>query len=402
MATFKELTQADIKTSKTFLNQIVDVLQEDVSASVSRKKYQHFVTGGTGPGVTSSLFQTVYDQDFTSQTANAIFDITLGLYANSTVVSSSKTGEDSSGKELFPSSSLMMREKMYMYRQFAAKLLGDPNSQFVAPYGSTSTDDEIDTAVFVCFKRLFSRDQIKRDTFAMQFYQSASAPQYVTPGTGKTNLYAPTLSGSKIYTDAGSAANKTVTFGGQVGNIVDASDTSREVGLLFYDSGIAVFDLNKIISGTQHATGTIDAVSAAGTTPIGSSISQNPLAKFIPDFVVSASIDNVLDHICGVRFNSGSITAMTFQNVTNINSTLVFCRADASEFNYSSNPTYTDDNNRIVVIDEGQEDTQQAFSFITSVGLYDANDNLLAVAKTSRPIEKNYERDLSLRVRLDF
>ena len=55
-----------------------------------------------------------------------------------------------------------------------------------------------------------------------------------------------------------------------------------------------------------------------------------------------------------------------------------------------------------MVIDEGQEDVQRSFSFITTVGLYDANDNLLAVAKLSRPIEKNDEKDLTVRVRLDF
>ncbi len=88
--------------------------------------------------------------------------------------------------------------------------------------------------------------------------------------------------------------------------------------------------------------------------------------------------------------------------MTNINSTLIFCRAPADEFNYSANPSFTDDNNRIVVIDQGQEEIQQTFTFITSVGLYDANDNLLAVAKLSRPVEKSPERDLTMRVRLDF
>ena len=34
--------------------------------------------------------------------------------------------------------------------------------------------------------------------------------------------------------------------------------------------------------------------------------------------------------------------------------------------------------------------------------MYDANDNLLAVAKLSRPIEKNDEKDITIRVRLDF
>ena len=113
-------------------------------------------------------------------------------------------------------------------------------------------------------------------------------------------------------------------------------------------------------------------------------------------------MDEVLDHIATTRFSSGSQTFMTFQNNTQINSTLIFCRATADEFNYSTNPTYTDGNGRIVVIDETQQNVQKSFSFVSTVGLFDANDELLAVAKLSRPVEKNDEKDLTFRVRLDF
>ena len=68
MATFKEITSNDITTSRSVLNQLVDVIQEDISGSATRKSYQAFVTGGIGPGVTSSLYQTVFDQDFSLQT----------------------------------------------------------------------------------------------------------------------------------------------------------------------------------------------------------------------------------------------------------------------------------------------------------------------------------------------
>jgi hypothetical protein len=109
MATTKEILESDKKTTRSFLNQLIDVLQEDISSSVSRRKYQVFVTGGVGPGVTSSLFQTVYDQDFTLQTANPIFDITFGMAPpdallgdNTTNVdgyaSKTSTDQDTSGK----------------------------------------------------------------------------------------------------------------------------------------------------------------------------------------------------------------------------------------------------------------------------------------------------------------
>jgi hypothetical protein len=414
MATFKEILPSDIKTARSFLNQLIDVLQEDISGSVSRRKYQVFVTGGIGPGVTSSLYQTVYDQDFTLQTANSIFDMTMGLQPGGPTELTSQTGVDSAGKELFPSSSLMMREKMDVYRQFATALLGTATSVFTSPLNSSNPADQIDVALFVAFKRLFARDSIKRETFAMRFFQTASICES-TQGTGDgshavetngnctPNLFITSTSGSAIYTDIGAATNKLATFGGQVGNVVDSANTSRNVGLMFYDRGILVLDMSKITSGSQFMSGTMDAMAPLGQQVLGASGSQTQYqSAFIPDFVVSASIDNIIDHVASCRLGSGSQTALTFQNVTNINSTLIFCRAEADEFNYSSNPTFTDTTNRIVVIDVGQEDTEQTFTYITSVGMYDANDNLLAVAKLSRPVQKSPERDLTFRVRLDF
>ena len=412
MAIFKEILPNDIKTSRSFLSQLIDVLQEDVSSSVSRRKYQVFVTGGVGPGITSSLYQTVYDQDFTLQTANPVFDMTFGIRPDSSLAQNSKVGEDETTKELFPSSSLMMREKLDVYRQFSQNLLGDEASSFRAPFDSNITSDIIDSALFISFRRLFSRDQIKRETFAMKFFQSASAISTVSgqeyvhpalPANGKQNLYAPSSVGAAIFTDMGSSTNKLSSFGGQVGNIVDSANTSKTVGLVFYDRGIVVLDVAKITQADQLMSGTISAMSLAGVTVLGGPGTETEeVAKLIPDFVVSGSIDNIVDHFGYSRFGSGVQSAFTFQNVTNINSTLIFCRASADEFNYSSNATFTDSDDRIVVIDPGQDDLQQTFTYITSVGLYDANDNLLAVAKLSRPVEKSPERDLTLRVRLDF
>ena len=432
MATFKEISSADVKTSKSALNQLVDIIQEDVSGSATRRSYQVFVTGSGATSVTASLFQTVYDQDYTLQTANPMFDMTVGLWYSGTTVQTIKTGEDTAGKLLFPSSSMQMREKVDIYRQYAGKLLGNASQAFYSPF-QVSTDptltsaDRIDNALFLNFKRLFARDKVKRETFAMRFFvtgdldgaptaNKTSAESSIVSAYTGSNLFRTTTSGSAIFTDVGAASSKRSTFGGEVGEIVNASNTSQKVGLMFYDAGTAVLDLSKIIFGDQHVSGAISSVIgnpsisglATNETIIGSgsvmetSYGSNPSAKFIPDFLTSGSIDDIVDHFASCRFSSGSNTAVTFQNITNINSTLLFCRATADEFNYSSNPTYVDSDGRIVVIDAGQEDTQRGFSFITTVGMYDANDNLLAVAKLSRPIEKNDEKDLTVRIRLDF
>lgn len=411
MAIYKELSNDNVKTAKSFLSQLVEVLQQDISGSSTRKKYQHFVTGaGVAPGVTSSLFQTVYDQDFTLQTTNPQFDVTVGLFQSGTIASAIRSSTDSAGKMLFPSNSLMMREKVDMYRQMAQLLLGDATSQFSAPFDSTTTTDLVDAALFISFRRLFARDKIKRETFAMKFYKYANIIANANhPGNLATVITGSELTGAYIYTDVGSANNRNVTIGGEVGSIVESSNTSNTVGLLFYDRGIAVLDLAKIMSGSQKVSGSISSVNGnssyglpAGSQIIGGRNGDNTNAKFIPDFMTSGSMDDIVDHLCGVRFHTGSVTAITFQNVTNINSTLISVQAGPDEFNYSSNPTFRDADDRITVIEAGQEDISQTFVFMTSVGLYDANDNLLAVAKLSRPVEKSPERGLNLRVRLDY
>ena len=410
MATFKTISSADIRSTRSYLNQLVDFVEQDISGSTTRKKYKVFVTGGVGPGVTSSLFQTVYDQDFTLQTSNALFDMTVGVYSGSNTVSAAISGQDTAGKMLFPSSSLMMREKVNIYRQFAQTLLGNADNAFSAPFTTningtnfSSAVGSIGNALFLTHKRLFVRDGVKRETFAMKFYQSSSHGVAIdrdthSPSGYWTNLSVNTnhpASGGFIYTDVGSATSiERSPTGGDVGNIVDAANTSRTIGLMFYQEGVTVLDLDKVVSGSQLMSGTIAAMNTGGTTVMGS--------NFIPGFLTSGSMDQILDHIAETRFGSGSNTVMTYQNNTQINSTLAFCRATADEFNYSTNPTYIDANGRVIVIDETQQNVQKSFTFVTSVGLFDANDELLAVAKLSRPVEKNDEKDLTFRVRLDF
>jgi len=429
VGSFTQLDDDDKKESRSLLNQLVDVIQEDISGSLTRREYQVFVTGGIGPGITSSLFQTVYDQDFTLQTANPIFDMTVGLFYGKdasgvtiqNTAGSAVAAVDSSGKLLFQSSSVMMREKIDVYKQYAKSLLGNADSAFYSPFESSDSVNRIDEAMFVSFKRLFARDSVKKETFAMRFYKTGTFSYRESLGDVTTQPEGPTLgstsaSGSAIFTDIGAATNTRRVFGGDVASIVEATNTANKVGLLFYDQGTAVFDLKKIMSGSQHVSGVISAMNGTspgaglptGTMVIGDlrALSTpgyaNKDAKYIPDLLVSASIDQIVDHLAGCRFQSGTLTAMTFQNNTVINSSLYFCRAPADAYNYSSNPTFKDSQGRLRVIEDGQNATQRSFTFPTTIGLHDSQGNLLAVAKLSRPVEKNDERDVTFRVRLDF
>ena len=392
MATFQFFDlQTDRRTQGDVLEQVIDVIGNDVSSSTSRRKSLVWVSGsGTGTGVTSSLVQTVFDQDYTLQTANPVFDITVGLHTSSVLVSQTTTSYDSVNDQYyFPSTSMMMREKIDLYRSFSQQLLGSKNKAFTFISGALN-GTEIKEAVFVTFKRLFFHDQLKRETFALRMFYSGSAytASLIAPGTNE-----------KIYTDLGSTSNVNYSFpGGSVGTLVDTA-TTASVGLVWHDQGVIILDASRVFDATQSINGMIKSITTT-TQPFSGSLLSSSVYGYNSLFY-SASVDDILDHLCSTRFTGSDATVMAFSNQTNINSTVYFCRLAADRFNYSSNPTYTDSNGRIVVIDAGQESIQRGFTFFTSVGLYDADNNLLAVAKTSRPVFKSVQRDYPIKVRLD-
>jgi len=89
---------------------------------------------------------------------------------------------------------------------------------------------------------------------------------------------------------------------------------------------------------------------------------------------------------------------VSFNNTTELNSTVYFCRAHHNEFNYSANPTYlTESQIRVKNVP-----SDMPVSYITSVGLYSPDNELLAAAKLSEPLRKDPTNELTLRVRLDY
>jgi hypothetical protein len=82
-----------------------------------------------------------------------------------------------------------------------------------------------------------------------------------------------------------------------------------------------------------------------------------------------------------------------------------FVRVKNRDFNYSNNPTYvydgTDGIHSAGTIYNADFITNPT-TYITTVGLYDDNNELVAVAKLSRPAMKTFDNELLVKVRLDF
>jgi len=95
--------------------------------------------------------------------------------------------------------------------------------------------------------------------------------------------------------------------------------------------------------------------------------------------------------------NSGS--NFTLNSEESLSSDFLFIRARNSEFNYSENPSFISGSTGAVLYDEFIDSPQ---SYITTIGLYNDNNELLSVAKLSRPLQKDFTKELLVRVKLDF
>lgn len=82
-----------------------------------------------------------------------------------------------------------------------------------------------------------------------------------------------------------------------------------------------------------------------------------------------------------------------------ISSTYYFVRMFNGEYNYSTNNSFTSGSTSIVKFDSMVVDPQV---YVTSIGLYDDDQNLLAVAKLSKPVKKSFDRELIVKVKLDY
>lgn len=120
----------------------------------------------------------------------------------------------------------------------------------------------------------------------------------------------------------------------------------------------------------------------------------------------SGSISNVYHQNNGNA--SGSVAllmsisgGMDFQvrRTENVSTSHYFVRANNREFNFSNNPTFVTGSVGAFVNSSFERDPKV---YITTVGLYDDANELLAVAKTSKPVEKSFDKEIAIKVKLDF
>ena len=87
------------------------------------------------------------------------------------------------------------------------------------------------------------------------------------------------------------------------------------------------------------------------------------------------------------------------RRVENISTSHYFVRAQNREFNFSNNPTFITGSDG--TFKESDFETNPR-TYITAIGLMNDANEILAVAKTSQPIEKSFDKEVLVKVKLDF
>jgi len=343
--TFKNLIpNKDIAVTRTLLNEAIPITGSIVSGTYEDNNVKNYAHG---------MFQSVYDYPYLSSSANHIFDLTVGYSSTSTLSSST---------------SVQNAKKINIYNQMAQVLVGHDTEGNIREFdrdGSFSTsDDKMRECVFINFARLLGKDEIKKQSFTIQF---------ATGGTPASPDWLGLITIQDLNAQTDYRTNSPV---GDYGFLYTSSATvnpSSSVGLLYYQAGVAVLTAS-IFSGefgkpeVTYDTSSIDAVLTGSE--------------------ISSSCDGIRNRWYDNDFN----------NTTELNSSIFFCRASTSEFNYSSNPTYLSESQ--IRVKEISSDSPTAY--ITTVGLYSADNELLAVAKLSEPLKKDPTNEITLRVRLDY
>jgi len=236
-------------------------------------------------------------------------------------------------------------------------------------------------------------------------------------GTGNTNspdFYVINISRAnykeKLFTGTFSLA----LSGSGLINLTDNSATTNTI--TYCDAG-RIFDIVSGSNGTPTTSIPPSSSAAAGYTNSGS------YGKFLPDvglillnpraLALSSSFGGIqlsipnannstnLGTVNSALFNAMSLasaTGFSLNSEETITSDYIFIRIKNNDFNYTTNPSMISGSGDFYypsMVNNPQ-------TFITTVGMYNDNNELLAVAKLSTPLVKDFTKEALIRVKLDF
>lgn len=334
---------------KKFDNQDVIVSADSISSTVwSTGAYElaTFFTSSTQESATSGDYYL--DVFATAATSSVQYSIAYGEKNGngSTVYNSAVSGKS-------PSATI--------YGQYRSLVLGDEESDF--SFGGQSAGDKGIWAISV--DRARYKEKLLPGTFNLKL-NDGSADLFLTDNSQNVTTV--------TYNDAGRVYD---IIQGSNGSPVSWSSTGYTTGSYIASFGKFLPDVGLII------------VNAKAIAHVFNSTAANPnTGSAVNNGANNTILHNLIDNGNSFKLNSEET----------ISSNYVFVRVRNSEFNYSNNPS------NITGSGELRHNTMvnNPQAYITSVGLYNDNNDLLGVAKLSRPLLKDFTKEALIRIKLDY
>lgn len=346
----------------------LDYVKEQISVTgsvISGTYPEPGVAGSNIKDATTGMFQSVYDYPHLSQSAQVAFDITYGVRTGGQFAANvvSGTVRDT-------------QAKFNIYDQMAAVILGYDQTGSVRVFDVSGNFDSVnassvmDAPVFIDLSRLVTKDELQKGTFELKIDATAWAdPQ------GFGTLITITDSGS---TDVENGLR-----------ILKETTNNTNVGILDRYRGIAAIQLSSSV--------------------VTSLINDSVVTYFVSgaaarswDYEESIHSGTIVELATALRHR---IYNLEINNVTQLNTALYTVTANPSDFNYSSNPSYVDSSGKIRVKKTqagALQPSLPAYAYVTGIGLYAADGELLAVAKLSKPVKKDASAPFQVGVKLTY
>ena len=230
-------------------------------------------------------------------------------------------------------------------------------------------------AYFIVAERLQMKDRLNPGTWTITLSGSDTAgvakELKLTDDSKTTNPITPGSPFGDVYS----------IYSGSAGTV---QSTGTQYGKFYPDAGLFVLSANEV-SSSLPGTGAWQ-TSAGGVVTQGSGLS--------PDKRVADAADNAWKIARAMELGSVTLRSEEQQYIYDY-----FCRAKASEYNLSENITFWSGSDYTIRHNDMVTNPQ---TYISEVGLYDNQSNLIAIGRLSSPINKNFSSEAIVKVRLTY
>jgi len=258
-----------------------------------------------------------------------------------------------------------------IYNQYRQLVYGDENQEFT--FQGVTPDD----IYVINFERARIKQGLKPGSLNLQLTSGSTIRERIHLTDDFTSN-----TGSAVPTALGRQFNLVTGSNGTILGTLANQTVSGSYGFVYPDSGIIILNPKALKS------------------KIGNLVTHDGVVAQSDEFDITPSASNNQDGFNARKlFNAiNKAASFTVDSEETVSSQYFFTRVTNGEFNYSSNTSFTDNEGNV----RFNSMVNNPKVYITTVGLYNQNQELLAVAKLSKPLSKDFTKEALIRIKLDY